>query len=254
MLRLIKSLVHKALSCTPYEFRRRVPDHSLPEPTLENIQLLLAFYCHTRPSARFVQIGACDGVSGDAVHDFIHGGTLRALVVEPVPRSFEKLRQAYRHAENVTPAQVAIGTKDGEATMFKVKDGAHSIDAYWAHQLTSFQREHLLRHRVPESDIESITVPSLTLQSLLHTFHFDGIDILQVDTEGFDAEIVRMALELPEPPQCINFENVHLTAPAKAELFPLLEAKGYLWTHDKWNTLAVQEKVLKGWRSAAPLR
>jgi len=255
MLRLIKSFVRKGLSYTPYEVRRRprFPERLLPKPTLENIQLLLAIYCQTRPMARFVQIGACDGVSGDVVHGFIKNSSLRALVVEPVPQTFEKLRKTYENVSTVTAAQVAIGTTDGSVTMFKVKDGAHSIDPNWSHQLASFNREHLLLHGVPEDEIQPITVPSLTLRSLLARFNFDGVDVLQVDTEGFDAEVVRMALELVEPPECINFENLHLTAGAKAELFPLLESKGYLWTHDRWNTLAVQEKILKEWMSAAAM-
>jgi hypothetical protein len=89
-----------------------------------------------------------------------------------------------------------------------------------------------------------VRVPCLTLSSLITRYQFDKIDILQVDTEGYDAEIVGMALRLPVLPEWINFESAHLDERKTRELFSRLEAHGYRWTHNYWNTLAVHERVI----------
>lgn len=233
------------MNCTPFEIKRRRVIRELPDATLESMQLLLAHYISFRPTASFVQIGACDGVSEDPVHGYIRKGVFQALLVEPIPANFRQLRQSYEGVKNVRLAQVAIGDKDGEANLFKVKEGAKSVDVYWSRQLASFDRSHLLRHGVSTEEIECVRVPSMTLSSLIAQHGISQIDLLQVDTEGFDAEVVGMSLRLPVLPECINFENVHLKPDTAAELFSSLKAHGYVWTHDAWNTLAVHQRLLE---------
>jgi FkbM family methyltransferase len=248
----VKSLVRHAFSLTPYEIRHRQTRRELPPGTFESIQLVLAHYLICRPGATFVQIGACDGVSEDPVHDFIRTGGFQALLVEPIPENFDRLRKSYEGAKNVVTARVAIGDQDGEIDLFKVKEGSQSKDPYWARQLASFDRAHLVRHGVSSDDIEMVRVPCLTLSSLIERYHLDKIDILQVDTEGFDAEVVGMALRLPIPPECLYFENFHLDAGKTPELFSRLQTHGYSWIHGYWNTLAVHKRVID--RLLSPLR
>jgi FkbM family methyltransferase len=246
----VKSLVRHAFSLTPYEIRRRQARRERPPATFESIfQLVLAHYLTCRPGATFVQIGACDGVSEDPAHDFVRKGVFRALLVEPIPENFDRLCKSYEGAKNVVAARVAIGDQDGEIDLFKVKEGSASLDPYWARQLASFDRSHLMRHGVSSDEIEMVRVPCLTLSSLIERYHFDKIDILQVDTEGLDAEIVEMALRLPVLPECINFESVHLRAGTTRELFSRLQTHGYHWTHNYWNTLAVHKRVIDHWLS-----
>jgi FkbM family methyltransferase len=242
----VKSFVRHAFSLTPFEIRRRPARRELPTATFESVHLVLAHYLTCRPGATFVQIGACDGVSEDPVHDFIRKDVFQALLVEPIPENFDRLRKSYEGAKNVVTARIAIGDRDGEIDLFKVKDGSQSKDPYWARQLASFDRGHLLRHDVSSDDIEMVRVPCLTLSSLMKRYQFDKIDILQVDTEGFDAEIVGMALRLPVLPEWINFETFHLDADETTDIFSRLQAHGYRWTHNYWNTLAVHERVIEG--------
>jgi FkbM family methyltransferase len=181
------------------------------------------------------------------VHRFVKTGKLRAFVVEPIEESFTRLRKAYSGVSNVIAIKAAIGHRDGELTLFKVKEGARSLDAYWSRQLASFDRAHLVRHGVSDDEIEAVSVPCFTLQSLMKKYEIGAIDVLQVDTEGFDAEVVSMALELPKTPDCIYFENVHLNQVVMEKLFERLSTHGYHWTHDKWNTLAVNSRLVDLW-------
>ncbi len=249
-MRLINSIVRRCLQCTPYELRRRQAEQTLPPSCLESIHLVLAYYCMSNSEPTLVQIGACDGVSGDPIYNFVRQGRMRAVLVEPIGERFRKLNQAYQGVPNLTTIQAAIGKKDGSATLYKVREDGKALDAFWSQQLASFQKSHLLKHGVPEEEIESVEVPCLTLGSLLAKCNLTGIDCLQVDTEGADAEVVKMALELPVMPECINFENAHLTAPAATELFATLKAHGYVWIHAGSNTLAVHARLIERWESA----
>jgi FkbM family methyltransferase len=214
--------------------------------------LALAYYLRRGGEPTFVQIGACDGESGDPVHRFVKTGKLRAFVIEPIEESFVRLRMAYSGISNVTAIKAAIGHADGDLTLFKVKEGGRSVDSYWSRQLASFDRAHLVRHGVIDEEIEAVSVPCLTLQSLMKKYGIGAIDVLQVDTEGFDAEVVTMALELPQPPDCIYFENVHLNPIVMDKLFGKLSERGYRWTHDKWNTLAVNKRLIDFWAGLQP--
>jgi FkbM family methyltransferase len=247
-MKTLKSIVRRCLEITPYEIKRRRNCKAvLPPATVDNIILALAYYVESKRLSTFVQIGACDGVSGDSSHYFIKRGQMRAVLVEPIPQLFCKLQAAYEGIPNVSLVQAAIAEHDGAINLYKVKEGANSLadHARWSFQLASFSKAHLMKHGFVEVDIEEVTVPCLTLASLMTNCGLDRIDVLQVDAEGFDAEIVKMALRLPLIPECISFENVHLDDKAQVGIFTLLEQHGYKWTHDHWNTLALHEQLLR---------
>jgi FkbM family methyltransferase len=223
-------------------------ERALPSASFDSIRLALAYYFESKRMITFVQIGACDGVSGDSVHDFIMQGWMRAVLVEPIEPCFRKLKQVYENVPNVTTIRAAIGKHDGRVILFKVKEGAKSIDPYWSSQLASFNKSHLVKHGVPAEEIEEVEVPCLTLRSLLAQCGLERAVLLQTDTEGFDDEIVTMALELPVLPECIIFEHIHLNARKINDTFAKLQEHGYVWLHDEWNTLALRGTLVDRWR------
>jgi FkbM family methyltransferase len=246
-MHFLKFIVKKCLSLTPYELKAKRTLRRLPLATFESVKLALAYYIEANRIPVFVQVGANDGVSGDPAYDFIKQGKMRAILVEPIEQSFKKLVRVYESVPNVTPVRAAIGKEDGEVILYRVKEGGKLAALDGASQIASFDKRHLLRLGIAEEEIEEAKAPCLTLRSLLYKNQLEHIDILQIDTEGFDAEIVKMALDLPIPPECINFENLHLDATALDDVFERLRDAGYLWTHDKWNTLALHERITKRW-------
>lgn len=240
-MRILRSLLWRILAFTPYELIRRENKPFLPEGNIEPIRIALAYYLASRSDVIFVQIGACDGVSEDPVHDFVKRGKMRAVLVEPIESSFVKLKHTYEKISNVSCVHAAIGEENGEKSFFVVREGAASFDPYWSPQLASFSKAHLVKHGVPLGDINEVKVPVLTLETLFTKYKLEKIDILQIDTEGFDGEIVRMALDLPHIPECINFEHVHLNDVERTELFKLLSERGFGWAHDQSNTIALNQ-------------
>ena len=222
---------------------------SPPPANFDNVALVLEYFTSSRPGAVFVQIGANDGQTSDSVNEFVKRGVLRSVLVEPIHESFLKLERFYAGVPNVLLLEAAIGHKCGSASIFGVKNSGRWADSSWASQLASFDRDHLLRHGIAADEIEERLVECLDLVALQERAGVDHIDVLQIDVEGFDAEVVRMALALKRPPSCICFEFVQFIRNMdKAEVdafYAELQAKGYYWSHDRINTMAIHQDLIR---------
>lgn len=229
-----RKLVRTALRKTPYEISRR-----LPPANLELGALGLALAEQRRPALRLLQVGACDGREGDPLHTRLLAGDIRAVVVEPVPDSFDRLSRVYADSPNVKPLRAAVSKRDGVATIHRVRNEGRWKDSIHAPLWASFDPTHLVKLGVSHDEIEAVEVPALSLQTIVREQMEEEVDFLMVDTEGFDAEVVRMALELESPPLAICFEYVHLGDADRRSLFESLGRAGYRWAHDAMNTLAL---------------
>ncbi|HEX4138852.1 MAG TPA: FkbM family methyltransferase [Candidatus Methylacidiphilales bacterium] len=236
----LRNLLAKLLATAGYELHP-----ALPEATLEPLNLLLAYYDARGEMITVLQVGACDGAQNDPVRHQVVKGLTRAILIEPNPVAFARLQKTYEGLANVTLLQTAIGPTDGVAHLYRVRTDVADHQAELFLQIASFDKEHLRRHGKTDDQIEQITVPSRTLGSLVAGLGLPKIDLLQIDAEGFDAEIVRMALKMPVKPDCINFEHVHLKKQDRRPLYAELSAAGYLLCHDQWNVLAMQTAVIE---------
>ena len=83
---------------------------------------------------------------------------------------------------------------------------------------------------------------TITIKELLDRCDFDPIDLIQIDTEGFDHVIVKLILGLAplQRPKAINFEHKHIPPVSIEGLFRKLAKSGYLWTNCDWDTFCEQ--------------
>jgi len=186
------------------------------------------------PKPCIVQIGASDGSLHDPLAEFFASSDCRALLVEPLPGPYQRLAARHSSRPNIACRQVAIDECVGNRFIFTLSEDC----PYAGEQLSSFSREHLLRNGVKERHIRSIEVSTLPLSQLLEEENIRAIDLLQVDTEGFDHVIVTMALALENKPRFINFEHLHLGKDARSRLHQELRRAGYSWVFGGWDTLA----------------
>jgi FkbM family methyltransferase len=241
MHRRLKLLLNQIMEHTPFDLRR-----TLPVITLDPLDLLLSSYRARGEEINIVQVGACDGSNNDPINHYVRQGMARAVLIEPNPFAFARLQKAYAGAEGVTLIQSAVGTHDGETFLYRVKKvDKMDSEVDLTLQVASFYREHLESHGKKPSEIEKIAVPCRSLFSLVSELGLTKIDLLQIDAEGFDAAVVRMALEMQITPTCINFEHIHLVSADRRPLFKLLKEKGYLLGFDAWNILAVKESLMQ---------
>jgi FkbM family methyltransferase len=164
-----------------------------------------------------VQIGSNDGKSGDPIHDLLNENqTWKALLVEPIPFLFERLKHNYQNRAGVRFANVAIGESTGVTTFYfleaDLKETLPHLPNYFD-QLGSFNPDHIVNHlgEAIRPWIKAVEIPTLSLPELLEQHSISQFDILHIDTEGYDWKILKQ-LDLNRfRPRIILFEHSHLT-------------------------------------------
>ena len=106
-----------------------------------------------------MQIGAYDGVGDDDLGGLIKQHRLRGVLVEPQPAAFARLQKTYASQRQIVLLQAAIAEEQGLREFY----GRQSRPTMAA----SFDREHLLRHGIPEDDIVTMCVECQTVESAL---------------------------------------------------------------------------------------
>jgi FkbM family methyltransferase len=220
----------------------------LPKACVDNIEIVVHFYKLTGQKINLLQIGACDGVTSDSIYSYIKSDSINAYLVEPSHVNFKKLKEFYKDEKNATLINVAIADKDEKRNFYSVKDEGRWKEIGWARQLASFYKDHLLKHGILENEINTEVVECSTIKSLISKHNILDLDIILIDTEGYDGEIVKMALNENILPNFIAFENGQIiklyTQRELNDLYDLLSRKGYVWTHDRINTLAIRKDFL----------
>lgn len=175
-----------------------------------------------------VQIGSNDGRSGDPIHALLlQQPTWQALLVEPVPSVFAKLRQNYSSAARFRFENVAVAERAGELPFYYIaeeaREQATNVSLHFD-QLGSFDRGHILRHCGTALDAFVVTtnIPTVPLAPLLERNGVTRIDLLHIDTEGSDWIVLRQLDLRRFQPIVILFEHKHLSAEARNEALRFL--------------------------------
>lgn len=240
------ALVRKALAAFGIHVERRQAANG---PALPVLPLVLKFFYDQDGPGTLVQVGANDGVRGDPVRWAILRHHFPALLVEPLPDLYEKLRANYASEPQVRFANVAVGEEPGEAVMYRLPHDVPSLPD-WAQGLASFDKRLLLEHRklsgLNNVDLERLLVtarvPVVTMTQLLAAEPgISAVLALQVDTEGHDLHVIRSALHGGIRPRIINYEHKHLSYANQEACRDLLAKSGYAFVSTREDTLAVRD-------------
>ncbi|WP_037337784.1 FkbM family methyltransferase [Salinisphaera hydrothermalis] len=175
----------------------------------------------------FVQVGANDGVHFDNLFALVSNDKCRGLVVEPLEYYFEKLERHYAGFPNIQPIRCAIHESESTAVVYHIDPD--SLDSFppWFAGLGSFDREHLIRAGVAPEQIAAEQVDCMPLTRLIEDYRLPRVDLLQIDTEGYDAEIVKSIDFQQYPPRIIKYEQTHLSPADVQDTRRLLRDNGY---------------------------
>ena len=199
------------------------------DPTIQQ-QILKAV--GSKPSVFFVQVGSNDGVQGDPIHDLIvERESWRGIFIEPIDFLFQRLRRNYGEAERFIFENVAIGTEKGSKKFYYVSEKARTeLDLpYWHDQLGSFDKAHIIKALgeqmmpyIVEEEIEC-----LPLQAVLDRNGVEAIDLIHIDTEGFDYKVLSQLDLRRYKPSVILFEHHLLPDDEFVKARKLLRGAGY---------------------------
>jgi FkbM family methyltransferase len=190
----------------------------------------------------FIQVGANDGILADDLHGAIVQHDLAGIAIEPVPDYFASLQQTYVRQRRVKPLNTALHPSANTATIYRVVPGRAKHQ--WEHGLASFSRDHLLGHGVAGDAIEEVTVACTTFESILkHVPPQRAVDILMIDTEGFDIEVLRMVDLKSLRPKVIRFESKHIGQEDMARLTRELQSLGYSVLQEEGDCVALTREL-----------
>lgn len=212
------------------------------KPDKGSIQELIDKHAKNKSPFYFLQIGGNDGFIKDPIFKFVKKYPWQGIIVEPQKEVFyKKLRKTYRFEKKVKLENLAIADKTGNKKLWKIA----LSDSRWATGLASFNKNTLI-HQIERNYVtdrlkrEGIPIPNntedfltyeevacITIQDLLDKHKFEKLDLLQIDTEGYDFEIIKTIDFSDLKPEMISFESEHLSDSDYDECTCLLESHGY---------------------------
>ena len=89
--------------------------------------------------------------------------------------------------------------------------------------------------------VRTLSVPVTTLDLAAGKAGIERPDIFVVDTEGYDGEVMAMALDLGWRPGLLQWEHKHLSRRERRQLTRRLEDEGYRLWADHADTWGVRE-------------
>ncbi len=243
-MKLVKTAVRTLLRRAGLDIVRyaeRLDDLNRP---LDLLDLAIRWRLQLFPQHKFffIQIGANDGVRHDPLRATILDCHLTGLLVEPLPDMFEELKRNYKSETQLKYENAAITGTDGEVSIFRLSPDAPVEDDVKG--IATFNRrwiEEIALGMKLSDRVQEVRVPAITFKSLIDKHAVSGVDLLQVDTEGFDWEVVKMAFQAGIFPEIINFEYVHLSLEDRCESRRVLAVNGYRFVDGFRDTLAIRK-------------
>ena len=231
---------HSSLRPPLRALRRRLPAARPKEP----LTRLLYEFANSYPSVFFMQIGANDGSKGDYLETYVQARGWRGLLLEPIPYVFANLQSRHGGNPRLTLVNAAIGDHVGTAQLYYLPKDEESDLPFWYDAIASFRKEVILTHApwIPdiESRVASIEVPTMTFASLCETHSIDSVDLIQIDTEGYDYEIIRQIDFDRIAPVLILFEHYHLGPDEREACRAYLQGHGYSLISNFMDTVAIR--------------
>lgn len=216
---------------------------------LDRIEAAVHRFGAAYPEATFVQVGANDGVARDPLRMQVERRRWRGIMVEPVPYVFKRLEERYGHHPRVQLEMSAIAERSAVLPFYHLREAKEGEEVWsWYHALGSFRREVVLSHKAFIPDIEDrlteTQVPCIDFNSLCAGAGLTHVDLLQMDTEGYDYQILRSIDLTVWRPRMIIYEHHHLSSDERRAARELMTTQGYLTFEHGLDTAALDSTRL----------
>jgi len=208
-----------------------------------NFRKLLFQFCENYfNSFNFIQVGAFDGKSHDYLYDYISQSKLKkfGILVEPIQEYFIKLKSNYHEIPGINFENYAIHNDKDSISMYKIKKEYESKVPSYILGCSSMFEEHFKHHLIEDRMVVKTIVPAIKLNELIEKYHTFYFNLLQIDTEGYDSEIIQSLNFNKYKIEIIKFEHINLTSAEIRKTILLLLKNFYLVAKDRDDLIAIK--------------
>lgn len=210
---------------------------------------ILKKYSDYNENVSFIQIGSNNGVSADPIHHLIIENNWSGILIEPVSYLYDELKKNYNSIRNrLVFENCAIATECGELKFYRLRKSESPGLPFWYDQLGSFNKEVVMQHRdsIPAFDelFMEDKVRAITFNHLIQKHSVKNINLVQIDTEGYDYEILKMIPFASLDIDLVMFENRHLSDKDYKSAIKLLKQNDFVVGNLYKDTIAVNKYVL----------
>lgn len=212
------------------------------KPKEGSIAAFADYFSRRNKVVTVIQIGANDGFNHDPIHKFIKRDKWQGVLLEPQPVVYHQyLKRLHQKSPGIHTLNAALDYQDGSSTIYRISFSS----ARWATGLTTFDRSVL--EKAVRSDyvrecarkegvaipptlndrIQATKIKAISPRTLLEKYEIKTIDWLQIDTEGFDFEIIKMFDIGTTQPRVIVFEHYQFSEEERKNCFDHLRGHGY---------------------------
>jgi FkbM family methyltransferase len=228
-LSFFRKILRKFFESAGYRFYK-------PNPySVFDFESFLLRYLAVHEKIIYIQIGANDGIMNDPMYPFLKKNKekISGYVLEPIPEIFQKLVRNYREFNTIKCFNLAIHESNLTMDLYRVKPELESLLPKFSTGIASFYSNHFTKTLlVPDASyMESIAVKCMTLTDFLRENDINWLDLMLIDTEGYDYNILLSLLDSACRPRIIRFEhgfrNKIMEKSEFLEICRLLNLNGY---------------------------
>ena len=218
-----------------------------------NSDLILRRIGKEIPNAFLLQVGAMDGTSFDDFCGYVDLFKWKGLWVEPMPEMYERLLNHYSSIredyDSLLFENSAISDYDGDIKFIRippkvVDDG--KVEACFNGMSAVYPPRNGLGsefdRKTVEEYAETLTVPCLTMETLVAKHNVSKIDLLCIDAEGHDWRVFKHFDLDKYKPKFIKIEFCNLEKEEQDLLIKKLEDSGYEWEITRQDIIAVDSE------------
>jgi FkbM family methyltransferase len=194
-------------------------------------------------SLTFVQIGSNDGLKNDPIGNLVRQFQWKGIMVEPFEKNFSRLKANFENSPNLIFEQCGITEKQGNLDFYYIEN-IQPDEPDWYDQVGSFDKTTFIKNiEVVPSLLDRVAVkkiPTKTFGQLLTDHQLNQVDLIHIDTEGYDYKILQTIDFEKYNPNVLIFEIEWMTHYELREIKKLLHKYHYKLYYHHVDCIAVK--------------
>ena len=155
----------------------------------------------------FVDVGAHEGETSNLFNKYL--SIKKIYCFEPSPINYENLKKKIAKKENIFLFNFGLGDRDGEEDFNQLEESSSSTLVELNQKSKYFQKKKKILNLFIKKNFKifSQTVNIMKLKNFMHNNSIEYIDILKIDTEGYEMKVIKGAEEKIKNIDYIYFEH-----------------------------------------------